>query len=373
MTPAPELEGSSPARRKAASISDVARLAEVSPQTVSRVSRGSEKVKPETRKRVLAAMAQLGYSPNLAARALRGGSFHIIGLLTQQVARTGEAHTISGVLDAARERGLAAVVSQVAHPDAEEVHTALVDLARQPIEGLVIVQSGRASVEHLALPPNLAVASSDSALVGYFPSASADQVQGVRDAVEHLLTLGHRTVHHITGPLDSQAANVRRSAWAQTLQRHGCEVPEPLPGDWSVASGYAAIRRLLEGPTPSQTSGASVTSLPLSSTSGATIPADFPTAIFCANDETAIGAIAALREAGLEVPRDVSIVGFDGVDYGAFITPPLTTIEQDFHRAGREMVALVAEQIEDGIQDGSRHIVIPTRLVIRGTTAPPRS
>lgn len=210
---------------RAASIDDVARLAGVSPQTVSRVSRGSDKVRPETRDKVLVAMEQLGYSPNQAARALRNGTLKIIGVLTQQIERTGEARTTSGVLEAAKRLGYAVIVSQVKHPEADEVHDALMQLARQPIDGLVIVQSGKATYEYLALPPGLPVASSDSALVGYYPSASADQVQGTRDAVGLLLSLGHRTVHHITGPVDSQSAAIRLAAWTRRLEEEGIVPP----------------------------------------------------------------------------------------------------------------------------------------------------
>ena len=138
---------------RAASIGDVARLAGVSPQTVSRVSRGSDKVRPQTRDKVLIAMEQLGYSPNQAARALRNGTLKIVRVLTQQIERTGEARTTSGVLEAAKRLGYAVIVSQVTHPETDEVHDALMQLAHQPIDGLVIVQSGTATFEHLALPP----------------------------------------------------------------------------------------------------------------------------------------------------------------------------------------------------------------------------
>lgn len=328
------------------SINDVARLAGVSPQTVSRVSRGSSKVRPDTRAKVENAMRQLGYVPNRAARALRSGSYHTIGVLTQQVERTGEARTLSGVLSAARERGFAVTVTQVAHPEADEVHSAVTDLVRQPVEGLVIVQSGRATAEHLALPPSLAVASSDSALVGYYPSASADQVHGVYAAVDHLLDLGHRTVHHVTGPSDSQSALLRRSSWRSRLEQRNRPVPEPVIGGWEARDGYRA---------------------------GLELSRPDVTAVLCANDEVATGLIRRLHEQGQVVPRDVSVIGIDDLAVSAFLTPPLTTVRIDFHRAGATMVDLVAEQIESGTADGSRRIMIPTELIVRASTAPPKS
>lgn len=329
----------------APSLGDVARLAGVSTQTASRVSMGADNVRPSTRERVLRAMSQLGYSPNRAAQALRRGSFKAIGVLTQQIQRTGEALTTAGVLEEATDAGYAVSLVQVERPESDDMRTAAVRLAHQAIDGLVVVQAGRAGREHLALPPSMPVAVSDSALVGYYPSASADQAGGVREAVSHLLALGHRTVHHVTGPEGSQSALIRRATWAAGLREAGAPVPEPAPGDWSAASGYRAGLRLAADPGV--------------------------TAVLCANDEMALGLIRAMHEQGRTVPADVSVVGFDGLDLGEFSFPPLTTVRQDFKRHGREMVRLILEQVASGVVDGSRSIIIPTELVLRGSTAPP--
>ena len=310
---------------------DVARLAGVSVQTVSRVAMGSEHVRPETREKVLRAMNKLGYSPNRAAQALRRGSFRTIGVLTQQIQRTGEALTTAGVLEAATA--------------SDDLRQAVYRLSHQAIDGLVVVQAGRAGREHLVLPPSMPVAVSDSTLVDHYPSASADQVGGVRDAVEHLLGLGHRTIQHVCGPGDSQSSLIRRATWARCLREAGLPVPEPIPGDWSAAAGYEAGRLLAADPEV--------------------------TAVFCANDELALGLIRAMHEQGRRVPGDVSVVGFDGFDVGEYSFPPLTTVRQDFRRHGREMVGLVLEQVASGLRDGSRSIIIPTELILRGSTAPP--
>ncbi|AVM62117.1 LacI family transcriptional regulator [Actinomyces sp. oral taxon 897] len=323
-------------------MSDVARLAGVSAQTVSRVSMGAGNVRPATREKVLKAMNQLGYSPNRAAQALRRGSFRAIGVLTQQIQRTGEALTTAGVLEAATRADYTVNLVQVERPESEDLRQAVYRLSHQAVDGLVVVQAGRAGPEHLSLPPTLPVAVSDSALVGYYPSASADQVQGVRDAVGHLLGLGHRTVHHVTGPEGSQSALIRRATWAACLREAGAPVPEPVPGDWSAAAGYRAGLRLADDPGV--------------------------TAVFCGNDELALGLIRAMHERGRSVPGDVSVVGFDGLALGEFSFPPLTTVRQDFRRHGREMVALVLEQVASGPADGSRSVVIPTELVLRGST-----
>ena len=325
-------------------MSDVAHLAGVSAQTVSRVAAGSAHVRPDTRERVLRAMNQLGYSPNRAAQALRRGSFKTIGVLTQQIHRTGEALTTAGVLEAATAVDYAVNLVQVERPASEELREAVYRLSHQAIDGLVVVQAGRAGREHLILPPSLPVAVSDSTLVDYYPSASADQVGGVRDAVGHLLELGHRTVHHVCGPEDSQSSLIRKATWSRTLQEAGVPVPEAVPGGWEAAAGYEAGLRLAADPEV--------------------------TAVFCANDELALGLIRAMHEQDRRVPRDVSVVGFDGLAVGEYSFPPLTTVRQDFKRHGREMVSLVLEQADGAVLD-NRSVIIPTELLVRGSTAPP--
>ena len=325
-------------------MSDVAHLAGVSAQTVSRVAAGSAHVRPDTRERVLRAMNQLGYSPNRAAQALRRGSFKTIGVLTQQIHRTGEALTTAGVLEAATAVDYAVNLVQVERPASEELREAVYRLSHQAIDGLVVVQAGRAGREHLILPPSLPVAVSDSTLVDYYPSASADQVGGVRHAVKHLLELGHRTVHHVCGPEDSQSSLIRKATWSRTLQEAGVPVPEAVPGGWEAAAGYEAGLRLAADPEV--------------------------TAVFCANDELALGLIRAMHEQDRRVPRDVSVVGFDGLAVGEYSFPPLTTVRQDFKRYGREMVSLVLEQADGAVLD-NRSVIIPTELLVRGSTAPP--
>ena len=231
------------------------------------------------------------------------------------------------------------------HPASDDLREAVYRLSHQAIDGLVVVQAGRAGREQLVLPPSMPVAVSDSTLVDYYPSASADQVGGVRDAVGHLLELGHRTVHHVCGPEDSQSSLIRRATWARTLREAGRVVPEPVPGDWEAAAGYEAGLRLSADPEA--------------------------TAVFCANDELALGLIRAMHEQGRRVPSDVSVVGFDGLALGEYSFPPLTTVRQDFKRHGHEMVDLVLEQAASGPLDGSRSIIIPTELLVRGSTAPP--
>ena len=200
------------------------------------------------------------------------------------------------MLEAATAVDYAVNLVQVEHPASEELREAVYRLSHQAIDGLVVVQAGRAGREQLALPPSMPVAVSDSTLVDYYPSASADQVGGVRDAVTHLLELGHRTVHHVCGPEDSQSALIRKATWARTLRETGRDVPEAVAGDWEAAAGYEAGLRLATDPEV--------------------------TAVFCANDELALGLIRAMHERGRRVPADVSVVGFDGLAVGEYSFPP---------------------------------------------------
>ena len=332
-------------RPKVPSIADVALLAGVSAQTVSRVSTGSPSVRPATRERVVNAMTELGYTPNRAARALRVGTFGSIGVITQRLARTGEAMTTAVITDIAREIGYSVTLVEVPRPVPDELRSVSHRLSNSAIDGLIIVRAGLATPDELSLPPGMPVVASDSLLAGHYPSAVPNQVRGTQDAVTHLLGLGHRTVHHIAGAADSYPSEVRRSTWQRCLATAGREVPEPWMGDWSPMSGYLIGREIARR--------------------------EDVTAVYCANDEMAFGLIRALHEAGRRVPEDVSVVGFDGIQLSEFSYPPLTTVRQDFDRLGHELMRLLLEQLSGTAQQSPPRVVVPTQLLVRGTTAPP--
>lgn len=330
--------------RRGPSIGDVARLAEVSPQTVSRVSTGAPSVRPETRDKVIAAMNQLGYSPNKAARALRSGKFGTIGVLTQRLERIGESLTTAGVVEAASEKGYATTIVQVSDDPDDDSKTAT-RLLNLSVDGLIIIQLGLNRYETISLPPGMPVSVSDVRMVDYHPYVFADQIQGIRSAIEHLISLGHATVHHVAGASDSQPALVRTAAWRRYLTEAGIPTPPIWQGDWSAASGYQAGSKIARDPSI--------------------------TAVFCANDEMALGLVRALVEAGRRVPDDVSVVGFDDIGIAGYSIPPLTTIRQDFREIGRELALQIIGQIDGELSSDHRHISMPTELIIRGTTAPP--
>lgn len=345
MSNAPSALRGSP--RSGPSIGDVARLAGVSSQTVSRVANGSEKVRPETRAKVLHAMNRLGYSPNHAARALRRGAFHTIGLMSHRLERTGEALTTSAVIAAAMAEDYAVTIVTVKDAEGDGWEAVASRLSNQAIDGLVILRAEQ-TPELLSLPRTLPVAVSDSRLFGRYPSVGSDHAGGSIAATTHLLELGHRQVHHIAGPTDSDPAIARSDAWRATLKQRGIRPPEPLLGDWSAASGHALGAQLAEDMDV--------------------------TAVYCSNDEMAIGAIRAFYEAGRRVPEDISVIGFDDIAISGELPVPLTTVRQDFREIGEQVVDLVLQQIRGELPPTStQRVTIPTSLIVRATTATPPS
>ncbi|WP_427896183.1 LacI family DNA-binding transcriptional regulator [Kribbella sp. GL6] len=328
------------------SIGDVARLAGVSAQTVSRVSTGADPVRPETKERVLDAMRELGYTPNHAARALRRGNFRSIGLIAHKVIRTGESKTIEAVIEAARREGYSVSLVDVETPSSSDVSDAVQQLNHQAIDGLIIIRAETATPTALALPPTLPVAVSDSRFIGHHPAIGADQVGGSKAAVQHLLDLGHKTVHHLAGPDDSGPADLRATAWRQTLEENGRKVPAILRGGWSADSGYELGKVLAKRKDV--------------------------TAVFAANDEMACGLIHALHEAGRAVPQDVSVVGFDDIDLAEHFWPPLTTVRQQFQQIGNELVELILRQLRQRAPLTDFHGTVAAPLIVRESTTAPR-
>jgi DNA-binding LacI/PurR family transcriptional regulator len=176
------------------------------------------------------------------------------------------------------------------------------------------------------------------------PSVVFDQWNGGRQAVEHLIELGHRQVAEISGPLDNVDAHMRHRAFEVYLRRHGLAPGPQASGDWEACSGYAAAKRLLETGEPF-------------------------TAVCVGNDLMALGAIRALREAGLSVPEDVSVIGFDDIAEAAYFDPPLTTVRQDFDLLGRESVEYLVSLIDDGDIPVQQRVLYPN-LVVRQSVRP---
>jgi len=305
-------------------MTDVARLAGVSHQTVSRVLNDHPNVKEQTRLRVRAAIAELGYRPNTAARALVTGSTRTIGLVTVNINQYGPAQTLVGLEQAARSAGYSLSVTVLDDATSENMRDAVDRFVAQSIDAVVALgtyDDAYEALHQISAPVPLVTVQSGGAVED--PAVGVDQVAGARLATRHLLDLGHRTVHHVTGPADSKEARDRIEGWRTELAAAGAPVPVCLHGDWTPSSGHEAGRRL----AARRRAGEEIT------------------AVFLANDQMALGLLAALHEEGLEVPRDVSVVGFDDLPEAPYLTPPLTTVRQDFAELGHRAVELVLARL----------------------------
>lgn len=337
--------GPQAARRRRVSMADVARVAGVSAQTVSRVSNGHAGVIGSTRQQVLDAMAQLGYRPNSAARALKYGEFRTIGVILFTLSSTGNSRTLEAIATHAADEGYAITLLPVEVPTQDRVLGAFTRLGELAVDAVIVIMEVHLlDAATVTVPPGVHVLVVDSNGGDRYPVVDTDQADGARQATRHLLSLGHRTVWHVAGPPESYASERRAAAWQATLTAARVPVPPPLRGDWSAESGYLAGLRLADEPDC--------------------------TAVFVANDQMALGVLRALHEKGKVVPRDVSVVGFDDIADSASFIPPLTTIHQDFAEVGRQSVQRVLRLIRDEPAEAGI-ILVPTRLVVRESTGPP--
>lgn len=336
--------------RKAPVIADVARAAGVSVPTVSRVLTGAVPVSPERRERVLAAIRELGFRPNGAARALVRGQQSMVAVLTSNTMRYGYGMTLQGIEEAARQAGYLVVISVVETPDRATVTAAIDSMLGQPMAGAVVLEFDPAGAAALAaVPPWLpavAVAPmADSASPPADPAvphAYMDDHAAAAQATRYLLDLGHRTVHHVAIP-STGGPSARSLGWREALDAAGAEVPPVLTADWAPTSGYAAGLALAEDPAV--------------------------TAVLCGNDEVAMGVMKAFADHGRRVPEDVSVIGFDDHPLAQLWSPSLTTVRQDFAGLGRQAFALLTMSMDEG--PTPRSVVSRPELVLRATSGPP--
>ncbi|MFI5695485.1 LacI family DNA-binding transcriptional regulator [Kribbella sp. NPDC051586] len=330
---------------RAPSMTDVAAAAGVSHQTVSRVLNGSELVRADTRARVLAAIAELGYRRNNAARLLVTNRSHRIGMISAHLVLHGPSMIAVAVQDAGHKAGYDVSLVAVQDFSPESLRAAVDRLLDEAVEAIVVAVAHREALEQaisVEVPVPMVVVQGVSE--GQRMAVGIDQEVGARLAVEHLLDLGHRHVAHIAGPLEWVEARQRRAGWQHAHeQRHVLPGPE-LFGDWSPRSGYEAGLRIAEDPDV--------------------------TAVFAGNDAMAIGLVYALHEKGRDIPGEISVVGFDNVPEASYLWPALTTVDQEFSVLGRRAVELTLRALAGEVEP-STHL-IPPALVIRDSTAGPR-
>lgn len=339
-----------PARSRAgrnAAMVDVAKLAGVSHQTVSRVLNDHPNVRPQTRLRVRAAMAELGYRPNSAARALVTGRTQIIGVVAQNSTLYGPASVLAAFERAAAEAGFGVGVASVHNLDHGSISEAVERHLSQRVDGIVViapVASAGAALDHM--PPEVPLVCIDGDPARSTPLVTVDQQAGAALATRFLLDAGHATVWHVSGPDDWFDAVGRIEGWSATLRAAGIEPPPVIPADWSPAAGYRAGQMLAR-------------------------MADV-TAVFAANDHLALGLLKALRERGRKVPEEVSVVGFDDLPEASYFVPPLTTIRPDFTAVANATLTLLLRQIAGGERAAERETIPPSLVVRDSVAAPPR-
>jgi len=328
--------------RAAVTIFDVARLAGVSHQTVSRVLNNLPNVRAATRERVEQAIRQLNYVPSQAARALVTRRSRTIGLVATGLPDFGPSSVVLSFNRSARAEGYAVIASHPADIEGPTLRSAAEMLIRQSVEAIVLLAAERSVLDafdgwELGVPL-IAIASEAR---GRSARVGLDQYGGARRAVGHLQELGHRDIVHIAGPVASMDAEERLRGWRDALNDAGMPAAEPLRGDWSSESGYRLGRSLLDQRTLE--------------------------AVFVGNDQMTLGFLHALHDAGLRVPEDVSVVGFDDIPDAAHFSPPLTTVRQDFTALGRDAVTAVLAQLKDDDTPVQGTAQIP-ELVIRAST-----
>jgi DNA-binding LacI/PurR family transcriptional regulator len=305
-------------------------------------------VKDELRQRVLRAARELGYRPNGAARALLSGRTHRIGVVALGTALYGPSSLLVALERAARSTGYALSLVNTFENEPDGVPSAVNTLLEQGVDGVVL--SEPIDLGDVQITVDIPVLT-----VGHFPGlrasrvitvgAEADDVAATQVATDHLLSLGHRTVRHVAGPQRWWSARGRLDGWRRALKLAGAEEQPYLEGDWTPRSGYLAGQELARDPDL--------------------------TAVFVANDDMAIGVIRALADAGLSVPRDVSVVGFDDIPSAAYLVPPLTTVVQEFDSVATDGLARLVREIEDPTEEASGGDSAPVRLIVRSSTAAP--
>lgn len=328
---------------------DVAREAGVSSQTVVRYMNGFSGISPKTRQKVQNAVEALGYRPNQLARMLRTSSPRRIILFVHEISEAGPAGIILAAHEAASAAGYVLEIVSLEVRDVEATARTIRGTDPSYVAGaLALAPTQEISDLFDQLPPSIPLLKevNGDGLEG--GTAQGDDDAGTRLQVEHLAELGHRRALLVAGPARWLSAEKRLSTATRAMAEHSMQVTGVVRGDWTAASGH---RGVLDSGLDGR-----------------------PTAVVCANDEMALGAILALDELGLSVPDDISVVGYDGVRTAAYFRPPLTTVQHDFETAGLVAIARLLELMEANGRAVQRSAIAPQatppHLVVRNSTGP---
>lgn len=328
-------------------IKDIAKKAGVSIATVSHAFRNPGRVSDETRKRVLAAAQEIGYTPNKMAVSLRTARSGNIVAIIPDIADSFNSEIIKGIESVARDRGYAVLLGDTQGSEEREREFAAMTLSRQA-DGIILM-SHRLPFDVPAdgapadsLPPVV----SGCEFTGYdgVPNVAIDDRQGAVDAVNHLLELGHRNIAVITGDVDSASTRSRLAGFRDAMGAAGVEIDDRwvIYGGYTADSGEYAAQELL-------------------------MRKERPSAVFCFSDEIALGCMHALQHAGFVVPGDISVVGFDDIPFARYFVPSLTTVAQPAEAIGRSCATLLLDII-DGKRPKTNRFVLPHKLVVREST-----
>lgn len=336
--------------RSQITIRDVAAKAGVSHQTVSRVINNSEEVTSGTRIRVEDAIKELGYRPNVIARSMAKGHTHTLGCITPNLTNYIFSSMIESAQAEARRQGFFILTGSA--PTENEVQPLLDEMLNRRVDGLLILNPRDDNrYQHLlpliqgGMPVVYLKNSPKGELVS---SVCSDDHGGSYQATQYLIELGHTSIATITGPKNEECTQDRFEGYRQKLLESGLNLEEDLiaMGDWTAASGGQAIRQFLASEVPY-------------------------TAVFAQNDQMAVGAIRALRDAGLRVPQDISIIGYDDIPLASYIDPPLTTVHQPMDDFGRHGAQLLIDAVQNPEHE-PKHVRLDTQIIKRKSCAPPR-
>lgn len=329
---------------KATTMADVARVAQVSVPTVSRVLSGTAPVNADKRDRVLKAIEKLRFRPSAAARMLVSGKSNVVAVIAGSTSVYGYAETLRGIEEAARAQGFSVLITVVESGQDEDVDQALSLALAQAIAGVIVLKFDGPGVAVLRkVPPEVPAVAISGLRDSSVSQAVLDDAEAAEELTNYLLDLGHATVHHVRIP-PSRREDGRTTGWKQALKKRSAIVPALLDASWEPRSGRLIGRELAARKDV--------------------------TAVFCGNDEIAMGVIRGLADEGKAVPGDISVVGFDDHPLASLWFPPLTTVHQDFADLGQRGFDLLMRNLREGAHGffSSRR---PT-LVIRDSAAAPR-
>jgi DNA-binding LacI/PurR family transcriptional regulator len=328
---------------KKANIYDVAKLAGVSHQTVSRVLNDHPSLKPETREKVEKAIIELRYRPNQAARQLVTSRSKMIGILIAGTELYGPWAILNAMEREARKEGYTVISISVLPGSPDSWNEGIEQLRNLDIDGVITI----ALPNEIVKAVEKALTSATIVIVDTEPSKKFDAVNienfdGGKIATQHLIDLGHKRITHITGPAEGYEGERRRDGYCDAMTEANLEI-DVVEGDWSITTGYQIGKLLAARKSP-------------------------PTAIFASNDHLALGAIKALKENGVRIPDEMSIVGFDNIPEAAYLSPALTTVHQDFDELGKISINRMLIQLKENTKAES--FTIAPELIVRESTQP---